>query len=165
MATEKQISANRLNAQKSTGPISEEGKAVVAANAIKHGILCNAVLIPDEDKILFAEFQNKLWLGLNPIGEMEEFTAERIIAYAWRLRRIFQVEAYALGKESMKLSFGEKKSLEQEVSERFIRNPPAMVVLSRYEAGIERALSRSIQELDRLRMTRGKSVDLNLDAV
>ena len=45
MATEKQVEANRQNAQKSTGTKTEEGKAVAKLNAIKHGILSDAVLI------------------------------------------------------------------------------------------------------------------------
>jgi hypothetical protein len=34
----KQLSANRLNARKSTGPKSVTGKAVSKMNALKHGI-------------------------------------------------------------------------------------------------------------------------------
>ncbi len=37
MATEKQIAANRKNAQKSTGPKSVEGKAIASMNGVKHG--------------------------------------------------------------------------------------------------------------------------------
>ena len=36
MATPAQITANRLNAQRSTGPRSEEGKAASRFNALKH---------------------------------------------------------------------------------------------------------------------------------
>ncbi|MBI5265909.1 MAG: hypothetical protein HY851_01635 [candidate division Zixibacteria bacterium] len=37
MATDKQISANRLNAQKSTGPVTDDGKAASSRNAVTHG--------------------------------------------------------------------------------------------------------------------------------
>ena len=38
MATQNQIDANRLNAQKSTGPKTPEGRAAVRLNGIKHGL-------------------------------------------------------------------------------------------------------------------------------
>jgi hypothetical protein len=37
MSTEAQINANRLNAQKSTGPRTPEGKAASSLNALKSG--------------------------------------------------------------------------------------------------------------------------------
>ncbi len=38
MATDKQIVANQLNAEKSTGPRSNAGKGRVSKNALKHGL-------------------------------------------------------------------------------------------------------------------------------
>jgi len=41
MASEKQIAANRMNAQKSSGPRSAAGKARARRNAIRHGLAVN----------------------------------------------------------------------------------------------------------------------------
>ncbi|MBN1506445.1 MAG: hypothetical protein JW955_06345 [Sedimentisphaerales bacterium] len=38
MTMEAQIAANRANAQKSTGPRTKTGKAIVPQNAVKHGL-------------------------------------------------------------------------------------------------------------------------------
>jgi hypothetical protein len=46
MATERQIQANRLNALKSTGPRTLEGKAISRANAVKHGLAAD-ILVSD----------------------------------------------------------------------------------------------------------------------
>jgi hypothetical protein len=49
MATHKQITANRKNAQKSTGPRSSAGKTKAARNALAHGLRAAEILLPDED--------------------------------------------------------------------------------------------------------------------
>ena len=48
MPTQKQIEANRRNAQKSTGPVTLEGKAVCAMNAFKTGLYAASLIIPGE---------------------------------------------------------------------------------------------------------------------
>ena len=45
MATQKQIQANRENAFLSTGAITEQGKAIISQNAVKHGIFIKDVVI------------------------------------------------------------------------------------------------------------------------
>ncbi len=50
MASEKQDRANRLNAQKSTGPKTPQGRAAVRLNVAKHGILSKDSLLPGEDE-------------------------------------------------------------------------------------------------------------------
>ena len=57
MATQSQIEANRRNAQKSTGPRSEEGKQTSARNATKFGLFSRHVLLPGDDE---AEFEPAL---------------------------------------------------------------------------------------------------------
>ena len=48
MPSRKQIEANRRNAQKSTGPVTAEGKAACAMNAFKTGLYAESLLIPGE---------------------------------------------------------------------------------------------------------------------
>jgi len=51
MATAAQIEANRRNAQKSTGPKTERGKARAKRNAFKHGMTARTIMpvLPQED--------------------------------------------------------------------------------------------------------------------
>ena len=44
-ASKKQIQANRDNAQKSTGPKTDEGKAIVSQNNTKHGLYSKDIII------------------------------------------------------------------------------------------------------------------------
>ena len=50
MTSDKKADANSRNALKSTGPKTPEGKAAVRLNALKHGLLSQAVLLPGEDE-------------------------------------------------------------------------------------------------------------------
>jgi hypothetical protein len=57
MSSDKQVAANRLNAQRSTGPRTPAGKARVSFNALKHGLTGREVVLPARTpmiSILFA---------------------------------------------------------------------------------------------------------------
>ncbi|HZS55793.1 MAG TPA: hypothetical protein VFA65_15440, partial [Bryobacteraceae bacterium] len=45
MASEAQLAANRENAQHSTGPASETGKAASSKNAVRHGLAGHAFVL------------------------------------------------------------------------------------------------------------------------
>jgi len=92
MATEAQVAANRRNAEKSTGPRTPEGKAVVAQNAVKHGLLAGHDVIRGEDREEFELYREELFWELNPVGTMESRLAERIVSLAWRLRRAERIQ-------------------------------------------------------------------------
>jgi hypothetical protein len=87
MTTEAQIEANRANAQKSTGPRTPEGKAVVAQNAVKHGLLARTAVLHGEDWEHYTCFSEELMDELYPDGVMEQELADRIVDLSWRLRR------------------------------------------------------------------------------
>jgi hypothetical protein len=87
MATPSQVSANRRNAAKSTGARTTVGKAIVAQNAIKHGLLARQHVVLGEDPQQF-EASQRQWLDeIQPVGNTETTLAERIGGLAWRLKR------------------------------------------------------------------------------
>lgn len=92
MTSEKKILANRQNALKSTGPTTAAGKAIVAKNAVKHGLCARHIIIDGESSIEFAEFSNSLAEQFQPDGALELLLVNRIIAGFWRLRRLGRVE-------------------------------------------------------------------------
>ena len=91
MTSERRIEANRRNAKKSTGPRTPAGKAAVALNGLKHGLLSREALVPGECEAELVEFGKRLRAQLAPIGELELLLADRMVSCAWRLRRLLRV--------------------------------------------------------------------------
>ncbi len=87
MTTEAQTEANRANAQKSTGPRTPEGKAKVAQNALKHGLLAKQAVVVGEDTDDFDLLRDQFRAELAPVGLTESRLVERIAGLSWRLQR------------------------------------------------------------------------------
>ena len=92
MTSQKQIEANRRNALKSTGPKTPEGKAIVSANAVKHGLRAQHTVIDGESWTEFNEFRDELVRHFAPVGFLEQLLTDRFIAASWRLRRAIRIE-------------------------------------------------------------------------
>ena len=152
MTTAKQIVANRHNAKASTGPKTESGKAIVARNATKHGLLSKEALLEGEAEDALVDLGMRMRAELAPVGELECLLADRIIASAWRLRRVLGVEIGIFRHEMCEL-VGEKG----DPGLAFIRDgngADAFSKLSRYESAIERSMYRALHELQRLQSER-----------
>src|SRR5208282_5742255 len=97
MPSEAQIAANRLNAQKSTGPKTPAGKAASSQNALKHTALAQAMFVSSQSHLESAdEFQElcaEYHTSLDPVGPLEEMLVEQIVTAFWRTRRARQTEA------------------------------------------------------------------------
>lgn len=93
MATKRQTKANRRNAQKSTGPKTEAGKAASSRNALCHGLTAtHAIVLPDENADAFESLQQEVLADLNPQGALQAALAERIVVLLWRLDRAARLE-------------------------------------------------------------------------
>jgi len=93
MASVAQIQANRLNAQKSTGPRTAQGKAAASRNAVKHGLLAEQVVIHGEDPAQFDLYRAGMLAELAPVGAVEAMLAERAVSLSWRLRRAERLQS------------------------------------------------------------------------
>jgi hypothetical protein len=93
----KQLAANRRNAQKSTGPRTPAGRAVSKLNALKHGILSQAVLVRGlnlrESSRELCALHERFRQELNPVGPVEEMLVDQIVTTHWRLRRALTAES------------------------------------------------------------------------
>jgi hypothetical protein len=146
VTSDRQIEANRRNAKKSTGPRTADGKAVVAQNAVRHGLLSTKLLIEGEEAAELFGLADRLRAELRPEGELEELLFTRIVTTCWHLRRIPHFEAALLDdSERIMVSAAHKfASYAQET----------MTKVSRYEAQHERSLHASLRELQRLQAAR-----------
>src|SRR5271155_3257347 len=99
MISEKQLAANRRNAERSTGPRTEEGKKVSALNARRHNLTGQVTAMTEADRIMHDAFSASIIESLAPEGAMEPQLAQRIATDSWRLNRISAVEdnLFALG--------------------------------------------------------------------
>ena len=148
MTSEKQARANRHNALKSTGPRTPEGKEAVRHNAVKHGLLAEEVLLPEEDEAAFKDLDERLRNELEPVGELENMLVDLIVAARWRLRRLGRVEADI---------FVNMRRASDNLGGAFMQDSHhanAFSKLSRYETPIERSLYKALHELQRLQADR-----------
>ncbi len=105
MTTERQVEANRRNAQRSTGPKTEKGKAVAKFNALRHGLTAKEVVIPGEDEEAFMDLRDRLVRELDPEGVLESQLVDRIAVGLWRLRRVWSVEAGIFALERYRIEY------------------------------------------------------------
>jgi hypothetical protein len=93
MATPAQILANRANAQKSTGPRSDEGKAASRFNALKHGLDAQSIILPGEDPADYEALARDYDRSFRPTTPTERFHVDTLIRADWQKRRLQLVEA------------------------------------------------------------------------
>jgi hypothetical protein len=143
MATEKQIQANRRNAQRSTGPKTPEGKAAIRLNALRHGMRARSILLPGENP----EERDRLCADLEhewrPQNRTEQLLVEQMAVAQWKLAR---------------LEVGERSIYMQDMAAE--RQLALLDRFSVQRGRLERSFSRAMRELQDLRKTRPIQEDL-----
>ena len=96
MATKKQIESNRQNAQKSSGPKTEQGKKNTGSNALKHGLFSTSPVISDprfkESQEEYDLLKESLTEELKPVSTLQTHLVQKITDALWRYRRVVNAE-------------------------------------------------------------------------
>jgi hypothetical protein len=88
MTSWRQWQANRLNALKSTGPRTEEGKRISRCNALRHGLTAETVIDGLEDSEDYLGFEAAIIADYDAETAVERELVLRLASLLWRLRRI-----------------------------------------------------------------------------
>jgi hypothetical protein len=142
MATPSQIAANQANAQKSTGPETEEGKAKSAMNRLTHGFASARSIIPGEDPAAFHALLDELRIEHHPASPTEEILVEKMAQTQWLTQRALNLQGEAFLELALKQESGVPKHLG---------------LLIRYYTTADRAFHRAHNELIKAQKQRKNS--------
>jgi len=159
MATDRQIAANRENAQKSTGPKTPEGRAAVRLNGVKHGLSAQTLVLMGENAADLEALADSLEAQYQPATPTEEILVRQLVMATWRQLRLFHVEAahYKNEDEDLLSRRGEKYAVLDGdrrlalIADRDTINEKQLLNFHRFEIRLERSMLRAIQELRRCR--------------
>jgi hypothetical protein len=92
MTSFRQIEANRRNARKSTGPITEDGKQRSRSNAVRHGLTAETVIGALEDAEDYSAFEAAITADYDAQSAVERDLILRLASLLWRLHRATTIE-------------------------------------------------------------------------
>jgi hypothetical protein len=161
MISEKQLEANRRNAERSTGARSDAGKARSSLNNLRHGLTGHINILPTEDREAHDRFCNELIDGFLPETPMEQQLAHSVAEDNWRLNRARAIEnnMFALGHE------GERREVQVALADArtFQAHANQFQLLTIYEQRINRTLQRNMKQLQELQAGRRQQRQLALE--
>jgi hypothetical protein len=145
MATPAQLTANRANAQHSTGPRTDAGKSASRFNALKHGLDAESVVIPGENAAEYDALVRDYHASLHPATPEETFHVDAMIRADWNKRRLGRVEA-----QLYRTLLAENPN--SDLATALLSDSPAAKLLARIQrqlAAFERAWYRAHREIHR----------------
>jgi hypothetical protein len=157
--SDKQLAANRANAQLSTGPKSEAGRRRSSMNARRHNLTGQVTAMTEEDRTAHDAFAEALIKAMAPEGALELQLAQRIATDSWRLNRSSAIEdnLFALG---LFTHSGDIDTDHPELhaaltaARTFTREAKSIELLTLYEQRINRSLQKNLALLQQLQATR-----------
>jgi hypothetical protein len=161
MISEKQLAANRRNAQLSTGARTEAGHARSSLNNLRHGLTGQIAILPTEDREAHDRLCGTLIESLTPETPIELQLAQSVAEDNWRLNRARAIETniFALGHE------GERRELQIALADArtFKAEANQFQLLTIYEQRINRNMHRNLQQLKTLQAERREQSERALE--
>ena len=143
--SEARLIANRANAQFSTGPITETGKAVVANNATKHGLTGKFKVLQSESQAVFDQLLQDLLKSESPIGADEVQMVHQMAESLWLSRRCVRMQNNCF------------LALECGTDEQQRSAEKSLTIYIRYQAAQDRTFSRYLVEMRKRRAERART--------
>lgn len=168
MATQKQIEANRGNAQLSTGPLTPETKAKTRLNAMRDGFTGQVTTLSDEDRPVFEKFKSDFIDSLAPKTVTELSLASSIAWDNWRLNHLRAVEMnmYALGADNAPEDIdADNPQIHSALSDAvtFMNESKRFALMSLYETRLNRSIHKNLATLRELQAERKQNYQRDLD--
>ena len=116
MSTAPQIHANQLNAQKSTGATSEQGKINSSQNRRTHGLGGKFTVLPCENQAEFEALLQHLDSDYKPQAASETILVERMAESRWLSDRALRLQQTTLDPNTGEIADEKKFSLYQRYS-------------------------------------------------
>jgi hypothetical protein len=163
-----QYAANRLNAEKSHGPISPQGRARSSVNALRHGLTARVVVLPSEDMAAYQAFSKEIVDSLDAQTPVECQFAQTVADNQWRINRIRSIEDGMLGMGHFE-DAGNFDADNPEIhsamtaARAFREDSKAFVNLSIYEQRLHRSMKEALRQLKELQAERRERRKTEMD--
>ena len=143
MATDKQIDANRRNAQHCTGPKSASGKATSSQNALKTGLHAKSDVIATESHEDYETLIAEYYACHQPATPEQRSLVDDLIRSEWLGRRYMAATAGIWNRDFLSMK-------EQDMGRAFMRNSQALSRAQRCITATQRNYAHTLKQLHAL---------------
>jgi len=149
--SKRKLAANRANAKKSRGPVTDAGKQKVSMNAIQHGLCGRFYVLPDENQAEYDDLVRRFLEAEKPVDEVERELVAKMARHTWMSERSvrFQEACFLYQPQTAE----DKADQRQTVA--VLRD---LKIYTRYQAAHDRAYQRAANDLAKRRKDRASLV-------
>jgi len=90
--SKRKLAANRANAKKSRGPVSEAGKQKVSMNAIQHGLCGRFRVLPDENQAEYDDLVRRFMESEKPVDDVDRELIAKMARHTWLSERCMRFQ-------------------------------------------------------------------------